>query len=118
MKDESSKMNIPTLEWSIEHLDGYVRGALDIQEFWKPFPAALEAYSDYPADPYDRLPYYWRRVARSIGNIIRLGYDEDEDFSNYMRRWLDALRMDKTHWDAIVRRKGQPLMDNDEDWDI
>lgn len=117
MKDAPSNPSVPTLESSIEHLDNYVRGALNIQEFWKPFPAALEAYADYPADPYDRLPYYWRRVAGSIGNIIRLGYDEDEDFSNHMKRWLDALRMDKAQWDAIVARKGSPLIDNVEDWD-
>ena len=117
MNGETGDSTVPTLEWSIEHLENYVRGSLDIHQFWQPFPEVLEAYADRPADPYDRLPYYWRMVARAVGNIIRLGYLEDQDFRDYMRRWLDALRMDKARWDDIVRRKGRPLEDNVRDWD-
>ena len=117
MKNEPHDATVPTLEWSIAHLENYVRGLLDIHEFWQPFPNILRAYQDYADDPYDRLPYYWRQVTVDTGSIIRLGYPEDDDFRNLMHRWLDALNMDKAHWDAIVRRKGRPLTDNVEDWD-
>jgi hypothetical protein len=116
LDDDRQNSALPTLAWTIQHLDDYVSRRIDIDEFWQPFPGILQAYLNHPVDPHDRLPYYWREMSRGVGNILRLGYEEDDDFRNYTLRWLDALRMDKERWDAIVDLKGRPLVDNVPDW--
>lgn len=108
----------PSLGYTLDHVQKFLDGRIDIQEFWEPFPAILAFYHDYPEDPAHRLSYFWRRNDFNVRSIVQWGNtDAEPGYREYLSLWFDALRKPESEWRNIVKRKGWVLEDIDPDWD-
>ena len=108
----------PSLEYTIDHVQKYLDGRIDIKAFWKPFPDILRLYFEYPEDPSHRLAYFWRRNSFNVRSIVQVGHAEMEPgYREYLTLWLGALQKPEEEWQEIVKRKGWALDDIDPDWD-